>query len=80
MRAALEQPGMIRYAFVLLVGLPVALIVSALNPERQGAGFVPFVIALVAALAVIWLLGFGLERLWLGRLDRAATNQRRRRG
>ena len=79
MRAALEQPGMIRYAVVLLVGLPVAMIVSALNPDRQGAGFVPFVIALVAALAVVWLLGVALERLWLGRADRAATDQRRRR-
>lgn len=78
MRAALEQPGMVRYVVVLLVGLPVALVVSALNPDRQGAGFVPFVISLAAALAIVWLLGLGLERLWQAHVDRVAAGPRRR--
>ncbi len=77
MRAALEQPGMVRYVVVLLVGLPVALVISALHPDRQGAGFVPFVISLVAALAVVWLLGVVVERMWQAHLDRAAADARR---
>ena len=79
MRAALEQPGMVRYVVVLLVGLPVALVVSALHPERQGAGFAPFLVSLAVALTVVWLLGVGLERLWQAHLDRAAAGARGRR-
>jgi hypothetical protein len=67
MRETLERPGMVRYIVVLLVGLPVALIVSGMHPDRQGAGFVPFILTLAAALAVVWLLGVLIERWWIGR-------------
>lgn len=71
MRDTLEQPGMLRYLVVLLIGLPVALVVSALHPDRQGEGFVPFFVTLAVALAVIWLIGVVVERAWLAR--RAST-------
>lgn len=80
MRETLEQPGTLRYVVVLLVGMPVALVVSALHPDRQGQGFVPFFITLVVALAVVWLIGVVVERAWLARRasGTGATRGRRR--
>lgn len=78
MRDALEQPGTIRYVVVVLVGLPVALVVSRLYPDRQGTQFVPFLVTIAAALIVVWLIGHAIERLWLARADAAAERDRRR--
>jgi len=75
MRETLERPGMLRYLVVLLVGMPVALIVSGMYPERQGASFVPFVVTLAAVLAVVWLIGVLVERAWTAR-----SSSRRARG
>ncbi len=58
---------MVSYIVVLLVGMPVALIVSGMYPDRQGASFVPFAFTLAAALAVVWLIGVLVERAWTAR-------------
>jgi hypothetical protein len=79
MRETLEQPGMIRYIVVLLVGLPVALIVSGMHPDRQGEGFVPFFLMLAAALAVVWAIGVLVERAWLSRVTARSRGDRGRR-
>jgi hypothetical protein len=70
---------MVRYIVVLLVGLPVALVVSGMHPDRQGEGFVPFMLTLAAALAVVWLVGVIVERAWLGRVDARSGGGRGRR-
>ena len=70
---------MVRYLVVLLVGMPVALIISGVYPERQGASFVPFVVTMSAALAVIWLIGILVERAWSARSNSSRSRETGRR-
>jgi hypothetical protein len=70
-RALREDPSLVRYIVLLVVGVPVVLGLSALFPDRLGDELVPFLVVFTAAFGVVYSLGLLIEgylrRRWSGR-------------
>ncbi len=77
MKALANDPRLLRWVIALLIGVLVALVVSASFPERQGSQFVPFVVTALIAFTIVWLIAIGVER-WATRRVRESERGRRR--
>ena len=64
MRALREDPRLIRYIVLVVVGMPVMLALSTFFPDRLGDDLLPFVVAFSATFAVVYLLALGVEALF----------------
>ena len=77
MSGILDDPKLVRWLVAFFLGIPVAVALSAVYPERQGSQFVPFVATAVAAFAVVALIAYGTEGLVTRWRDRADERRRR---
>jgi hypothetical protein len=71
MRALRDDPRLIRYIVLLIVGMPVVLGLSAFFPDRLGEELIPFMFAFTLAFFAVYGLGLLIEsyfrRRWTGR-------------
>lgn len=61
MSALREDPRLIRYIVLLVVGGPLVLGLSAFFPDRLGEQLVPFLVAFTVAFFLVYLLALGVE-------------------
>lgn len=80
MRGLTNDPKSLQWLIALLIGIPVAAVLSGAFPDRQGAQFMPFLIAGAVSFSVVFLVSVLLTRWWIGRLDARDDAQRRRPG
>jgi hypothetical protein len=70
-RALREDPRLIRYIVMLVVGVPIVLGLSAFFPDRLGDQLIPFLVAFTAVFFVIYSVALLIERYfrqrWSGR-------------
>jgi hypothetical protein len=70
MRALRDDPKLIRYLVLLVVGMPVVLGLSAFFPDRLDEQLVPFMIAFAVTFGVVYSLGLLIEMYFRRRWDR----------
>jgi len=73
-----DDPKSLQWLIGLLIGIPVAAVLAAAFPERQGAQFMPFLITGVVAFSIVLLVSVLLTRWWTAR--REAREDALRRG
>ncbi len=78
MKALSEDPKALQWLVGLLIGIPVAAVLAAAFPERQGDQFMPFLIAGAVAFSIVFLVSVLITRWWTAR--REAREDALRRG
>lgn len=71
MRALREDPRLIRYIVLLMLGVPVVLGLSAFFPDRLEGDLIPFMVAFTVIFFAVYGLALLIEayfrRRWTGR-------------
>jgi len=77
-RALSEDPKALQWLVGLLIGIPVAAVLGASFPDRQGSQFVPFLVTGTVAFSIVFLVSVLITRWWTAR--REAREDALRRG
>lgn len=77
MKGLTDDPKSLQWLIGLLIGIPVAAVLAAVFPERQGAQFVPFLIAGAVAFSIVLLVSVLIARWWTARREAQEDAARR---
>ncbi len=78
MRGLTDDPKSLQWLIALLIGIPVAAVLAAAFPDRQGTQFVPFLIAGAVSFSVVFLVSVLISRWWIARREAREDAARRR--
>ncbi len=77
MRGLTDDPKSLQWFIALLIGIPVAAVLAGAFPDRQGAQFVPFLIAGAVAFSIVFLVSVLVSRWWIARREAREDAERR---
>lgn len=77
MRGLTDDPKSLQWLIALLIGIPVAAVLASAFPDRQGAQFVPFLIAGAVCFSAVFLGSVLISRWWTNRREAREDAQRR---
>ncbi len=77
MRGLTDDPKSLQWLIALLIGIPVAAVLAGAFPDRQGAQFVPFLIAGAVAFSIVFLVSVLVARWWTNRREAQEDEARR---
>jgi len=77
-RGLTDDPKSLQWLIALLIGIPVAAVLAAAFPDRQGAQFIPFLIAGAVSFSIVFLVSVLISRWWIAQREAREDAERRR--